>query len=140
MDCFLVIFICRAVKSVCILEHWNGCNQTDSIQKQLPILNLQLLPLLVLFSYFHCSQQASTKWPLPISGSSLNAIYRYYNEVGKKPVMKWSTIDRWPTHPLLIQVSWNLPAARHPSFCVASSFTGVPLSLMILLLKLYAGD
>uniref|UniRef100_A0A9L0J5Z4 Ferrochelatase n=1 Tax=Equus asinus TaxID=9793 RepID=A0A9L0J5Z4_EQUAS len=37
------------------------------------------------------------------TGSSLNAIYRYYNEVGKKPVMKWSTIDRWPTHPLLIQ-------------------------------------
>ncbi|XP_070131838.1 ferrochelatase, mitochondrial isoform X5 [Equus przewalskii] len=38
------------------------------------------------------------------TGSSLNAIYRYYNEVGKKPAMKWSTIDRWPTHPLLIQV------------------------------------
>lgn len=37
------------------------------------------------------------------TGSSLNAIYRYYNEVGKKPTMKWSTIDRWPTHPLLIQ-------------------------------------
>ncbi|XP_036100090.1 ferrochelatase, mitochondrial isoform X2 [Molossus molossus] len=37
------------------------------------------------------------------TGSSLNAIYRYYNGVGKKPVMKWSTIDRWPTHPLLIQ-------------------------------------
>ncbi|XP_070131840.1 ferrochelatase, mitochondrial isoform X7 [Equus przewalskii] len=37
------------------------------------------------------------------TGSSLNAIYRYYNEVGKKPAMKWSTIDRWPTHPLLIQ-------------------------------------
>ncbi|XP_023608392.1 ferrochelatase, mitochondrial isoform X4 [Myotis lucifugus] len=37
------------------------------------------------------------------TGSSLNAIYRYYNKVGKKPMMKWSTIDRWPTHPLLIQ-------------------------------------
>ncbi|XP_049757803.1 ferrochelatase, mitochondrial isoform X2 [Elephas maximus indicus] len=37
------------------------------------------------------------------TGSSLNAIYRYYNGVGKKPTMKWSTIDRWPTHPLLIQ-------------------------------------
>ncbi|XP_008853595.1 ferrochelatase, mitochondrial isoform X3 [Nannospalax galili] len=39
----------------------------------------------------------------PNTGSSLNAIYRYYNEVGRKPTMKWSTIDRWPTHPLLIQ-------------------------------------
>ncbi|XP_032738312.1 ferrochelatase, mitochondrial isoform X2 [Lontra canadensis] len=38
------------------------------------------------------------------TGSSLNAICRYYNQVGKKPGMKWSTIDRWPTHPLLIQV------------------------------------
>ncbi|XP_074062746.1 ferrochelatase, mitochondrial isoform X1 [Macrotis lagotis] len=37
------------------------------------------------------------------TGSSLNAIYRYYNKVGKKPKMKWSTIDRWPTHPLFIQ-------------------------------------
>ncbi|XP_033367380.1 ferrochelatase, mitochondrial isoform X4 [Parus major] len=38
------------------------------------------------------------------TGSSLNAIYRYYNEKGEKPKMKWSIIDRWPTHPLLIQV------------------------------------
>ncbi|XP_039319761.1 ferrochelatase, mitochondrial isoform X4 [Saimiri boliviensis] len=37
------------------------------------------------------------------TGSSLNAIYRYYNQVGRKPMMKWSTIDRWPTHRLLIQ-------------------------------------
>ncbi|XP_023386940.1 LOW QUALITY PROTEIN: ferrochelatase, mitochondrial [Pteropus vampyrus] len=53
---------------------------------------------------FHHNQHAFTEWPLLyISGSSLNAIYRYYNEKGKKPMMKWSTIDRWPTHPLLIQ-------------------------------------
>ncbi|XP_053888304.1 ferrochelatase, mitochondrial [Malaclemys terrapin pileata] len=37
------------------------------------------------------------------TGSSLNAIYRYYNKKGEKPKMKWSIIDRWPTHPLLIQ-------------------------------------
>ncbi|XP_042531143.1 ferrochelatase, mitochondrial isoform X3 [Dipodomys spectabilis] len=37
------------------------------------------------------------------TGSSLNAIYRYYSDVGRRPAMKWSTIDRWPTHPLLIQ-------------------------------------
>ncbi|KAK2094309.1 hypothetical protein P7K49_028047 [Saguinus oedipus] len=54
-----------------------------------------------------------TFWPLYISGSSLNAIYRYYNQVGRKPVMKWSTIDRWPTHRLLIQpVLPEAPAAR----------------------------
>ncbi|XP_064258471.1 ferrochelatase, mitochondrial isoform X2 [Passer domesticus] len=39
----------------------------------------------------------------PRTGSSLNAIYRYYNQKGEKPKMKWSIIDRWPTHPLLIQ-------------------------------------
>uniref|UniRef100_A0A8C5LUH8 Ferrochelatase n=1 Tax=Leptobrachium leishanense TaxID=445787 RepID=A0A8C5LUH8_9ANUR len=37
------------------------------------------------------------------TGSSLNAIYRYYNSKGLKPKMKWSIIDRWPTHPLLVQ-------------------------------------
>ncbi|XP_063815711.1 ferrochelatase, mitochondrial isoform X1 [Pseudophryne corroboree] len=37
------------------------------------------------------------------TGSSLNAIYRYYKSKGAKPNMKWSVIDRWPTHPLLIQ-------------------------------------
>ncbi|XP_049638057.1 ferrochelatase, mitochondrial [Suncus etruscus] len=37
------------------------------------------------------------------TGSSLNAIFRFYREAGRQPRMKWSTIDRWPTHPLLIQ-------------------------------------
>ncbi|XP_064900616.1 ferrochelatase, mitochondrial-like isoform X3 [Columba livia] len=37
------------------------------------------------------------------TGSSLNAIYRHYHKKGEKPKMKWSIIDRWPTHPLLIQ-------------------------------------
>ncbi|XP_053557119.1 ferrochelatase, mitochondrial [Bombina bombina] len=37
------------------------------------------------------------------TGSSLNAIYRYYRSKEAKPKMKWSIIDRWPTHPLLIQ-------------------------------------
>ncbi|XP_058271277.1 ferrochelatase, mitochondrial isoform X2 [Hemibagrus wyckioides] len=37
------------------------------------------------------------------TGSSLNAIYRYYNSKGLSPKMRWSVIDRWPTHPLLIE-------------------------------------
>ncbi|XP_064409973.1 ferrochelatase, mitochondrial isoform X2 [Latimeria chalumnae] len=37
------------------------------------------------------------------TGSSLNAIYWHYKNKGKKTRMRWSTIDRWPTHPLLIQ-------------------------------------
>uniref|UniRef100_A0AAY5ENS7 Ferrochelatase n=1 Tax=Electrophorus electricus TaxID=8005 RepID=A0AAY5ENS7_ELEEL len=37
------------------------------------------------------------------TGSSLNAIYRYYNSRAVRPKMRWSVIDRWPTHPLLIE-------------------------------------
>ncbi|XP_078811705.1 ferrochelatase, mitochondrial isoform X2 [Oryzias latipes] len=38
------------------------------------------------------------------TGSSLNAIYRYYSNKGGRPNMRWSVIDRWPTHPLLVEV------------------------------------
>ncbi|CAL8384567.1 ferrochelatase, mitochondrial [Gadus morhua] len=37
------------------------------------------------------------------TGSSLNAIYRYYRDRGEGPKMRWSVIDRWPTHPLLVE-------------------------------------
>lgn len=37
------------------------------------------------------------------TGSSLNAIYRYYTNRGSRPKMSWSVIDRWPTHPLLVE-------------------------------------
>uniref|UniRef100_A0A673IRG1 Ferrochelatase, mitochondrial n=1 Tax=Sinocyclocheilus rhinocerous TaxID=307959 RepID=A0A673IRG1_9TELE len=39
------------------------------------------------------------------TGSSLNAIYRYYSSRSDRPKMRWSVIDRWPTHPLLIEVT-----------------------------------
>lgn len=38
------------------------------------------------------------------TGSSLNAIYRYYANRGTPDNMIWSAIDRWPTHPGLIEV------------------------------------
>lgn len=37
------------------------------------------------------------------TGSSLNAIFRYYNKRGSSDGMVWSVIDRWPTHPGLIR-------------------------------------
>ncbi|KAL7376628.1 hypothetical protein ABVT39_012273 [Epinephelus coioides] len=37
------------------------------------------------------------------TGSSLNAIYRYYSNRGDRSKMRWSVIDRWPTHPLLVE-------------------------------------
>lgn len=38
------------------------------------------------------------------TGSSLNAVVRHYGQRAQPSKMVWSTIDRWPTHPLLIQV------------------------------------
>ncbi|KAL3885148.1 hypothetical protein ACJMK2_025243 [Sinanodonta woodiana] len=37
------------------------------------------------------------------TGSSINAIYRHYSQRGVDSKMVWSTIDRWPTHPGLVQ-------------------------------------
>lgn len=37
------------------------------------------------------------------SGSSLNSIVRHYGQCTQPSKMAWSTIDRWPSHPLLIQ-------------------------------------
>jgi len=37
------------------------------------------------------------------TGSSLNAMYRYYNKLNVPSKIDWSVIDRWPTHPGLIQ-------------------------------------
>ena len=38
------------------------------------------------------------------TGSSMNAIFRYYQARQQPSNLIWSTIDRWPTHPGLIQV------------------------------------
>ncbi|KAH9489696.1 hypothetical protein Btru_037457 [Bulinus truncatus] len=37
------------------------------------------------------------------TGSSLNAIFRYYNKKSNPGNMVWSVIDRWPTHTGLVQ-------------------------------------
>ena len=40
------------------------------------------------------------------TGSSLNAIYRHCSRKdGRQSSMRWSVIDRWPTHPGFVQVS-----------------------------------
>ncbi|CAH1789178.1 unnamed protein product [Owenia fusiformis] len=37
------------------------------------------------------------------TGSSINAIYRHYQARSEPTNMAWSTVDRWPTHPGLVQ-------------------------------------
>lgn len=37
------------------------------------------------------------------TGSSLNNIYRHYKTTQTQPKMKWTTIDRWSSHPGLVQ-------------------------------------
>lgn len=61
--------------------------------------------------------------------------------------MKWSTIDRWPTHPLLIQVSQQFLAAPVTpasgvvgQALVPDCIPGMLLNLTMLLLKSCAGD
>ena len=38
------------------------------------------------------------------TGSSLNALHGHYRNRRDKSQIKWSVIDRWPTHPKLIKV------------------------------------
>ena len=62
------------------------------------------------------------------TGSSLNAIYKHYaknSDLLTSSSLKWSVIDRWPTHPLLIQVG-----VKPLKLNIRSSFQG-PLSLIM---------
>lgn len=42
------------------------------------------------------------------TGSSLNAMYKYYQDRKQPSDIIWSAIDRWPTHPLLVKVRTSL--------------------------------
>ncbi|XP_018100041.1 ferrochelatase, mitochondrial-like isoform X2 [Xenopus laevis] len=72
------------------------------------------------------------------TGSSLNAIYRYYNAKGVQPKMKWSVIDRWPTHPLLIQCFADhiqkelnmFPADKRGDVVILFSAHSLPMSVV----------
>ncbi|NP_001081718.1 ferrochelatase, mitochondrial [Xenopus laevis] len=72
------------------------------------------------------------------TGSSLNAIYRYYNAKGTQPKMKWSVIDRWPTHPLLIQCFADhiqkelnmFPADKRGEVVILFSAHSLPMSVV----------
>ncbi|XP_041436539.1 ferrochelatase, mitochondrial-like isoform X3 [Xenopus laevis] len=74
----------------------------------------------------------------PATGSSLNAIYRYYNAKGVQPKMKWSVIDRWPTHPLLIQCFADhiqkelnmFPADKRGDVVILFSAHSLPMSVV----------
>ncbi|XP_061211600.1 ferrochelatase, mitochondrial [Neopsephotus bourkii] len=72
------------------------------------------------------------------TGSSLNAIYRYYRHKGAKPRMKWSIIDRWPTHPLLIRCFADhiqkelalFPADRRDDVVILFSAHSLPMAVV----------
>ncbi|XP_029371201.1 ferrochelatase, mitochondrial isoform X1 [Echeneis naucrates] len=72
------------------------------------------------------------------TGSSLNAIYRYYSNRGDRPKMRWSVIDRWPTHPLLVEcfaehISNELlkfPEAKRDDVVILFSAHSLPLSVV----------
>ncbi|XP_077399139.1 ferrochelatase, mitochondrial [Vanacampus margaritifer] len=72
------------------------------------------------------------------TGSSLNAIYRYYRNKGDRPKMCWSVIDRWPTHPLLVEcfaehVSNELlkfPDAKRDDVVILFSAHSLPMAVV----------
>lgn len=68
----------------------NGLNDVSAVIEQASECQTEFWIVLFFCFYFE--------------GSSLNAIYRYYSNREEKPKMRWSVIDRWPTHPLLVEV------------------------------------
>ncbi|XP_018604093.2 ferrochelatase, mitochondrial [Scleropages formosus] len=72
------------------------------------------------------------------TGSSLNAIYRYYSDRGERPKMRWSVIDRWPTHPLLIECFAQhvlnelekFPAEKRDDVVILFSAHSLPMSVV----------
>ncbi|XP_051906991.1 ferrochelatase, mitochondrial [Hippocampus zosterae] len=72
------------------------------------------------------------------TGSSLNAIYRYYRSKGDRPKMCWSVIDRWPTHPLLVEcfaehISNELlkfPEAKRDDVVILFSAHSLPMAVV----------
>ncbi|XP_071008057.1 ferrochelatase, mitochondrial isoform X2 [Oncorhynchus clarkii lewisi] len=72
------------------------------------------------------------------TGSSLNAIYRYYSSRGDRPKMRWSVIDRWPTHPLLVECFsqhvlnelQKFPSEKRDDVVILFSAHSLPLSVV----------
>lgn len=47
------------------------------------------------------------------TGSSLNEMYRQLKSMGEENGIQWSVIDRWPTHPGLVEVSFLFQSCCH---------------------------
>ncbi|TNM92410.1 hypothetical protein fugu_019422 [Takifugu bimaculatus] len=62
------------------------------------------------------------------TGSSLNAIYRYYRNRGERPKMSWSVIDRWPTHPLLVELL-QFPEEKRDDVVILFSAHSLPMAV-----------
>ena len=106
------------IRVKCLFHH--TCNSSNGILSRKVYVD-PLMPLFVRksrpkFDLFSLSFRdgiqravAFTQYPqysCSTTGSSLNALYGHYkNNRGGKTSMKWSVIDRWPTHPKLIKVN-----------------------------------
>lgn len=72
------------------------------------------------------------------TGSSLNAISRYYSNRADSPKMRWSVIDRWPTHPLLVECFaehvlnelQKFPAEKRDDVVILFSAHSLPLTVV----------
>jgi len=72
------------------------------------------------------------------TGSSLNAIYRYYQQTGKTTNIQWSVIDRWPTHiglikafsQTIIEELENFPTEVRDDVVILFSAHSLPMSVV----------
>lgn len=78
-------------------KHYVAFRYADPLtENTLQEIELDGLEHTIIFSQYPQYSCATT-------GSSFNAIYKYYKKRQLPPNMKWSIIDRWATHPLYIK-------------------------------------
>ncbi len=67
-----------------------------------------------------------------LTGSSLNAIFKHYKQRKQPSNVIWSTIDRWPTHPLLVQVKetkmLNMKSSSTDAYIYFANATGFKIA------------
>lgn len=83
----------RLVSVIIMLSLVTGCHR-DGVQRAVAFSQ---------YPQYSCST----------TGSSLSALYQHYVNYATPSNVVWSTIDRWPTHPGLVQVQGMIILAGH---------------------------
>lgn len=116
-----------------LAEKTISAQYTCTLQYPLNIIRILFNVCMLIFSDGIERGVAFTQYPqysCSTTGSSINAFYRHYAKRGQPSNILWSCIDRWPTHPGLVQVTkvyellWIYQHLWCLNFC---GFYGYPL-------------